>query len=406
MGVAASQASDADADTEDLPLAFHSPQVWTITCRQLFSMNLFSSELLLFQPDCRRFCPSGEKCALLARPQHAELFLHTSKLALEADAASLPPSTYSDGGPMSQPLPNVSTVWQLSTKEGESSAMPAALTGRRVIFWVHGFRQRYFRVVNVADHLRSATDDASGSPPLVVSFVWPCHSKKAAFSLARRSSQQAAPLLAAALRALRTAGCHVTLVGHSLGCRVALGALLCERPESRERPSREQTPPRLCDDLLLLGAAVSCNALSLSGEFPLARLSTGHVTVLHSSRDEVLASHFALGEFASGARLGAKALGLVGPVGIDFTSPENQETISSIDVSDSVPAHNPNQWLLSRAVIEQIAHPPAQRKMMHATQPHKRQRLPVPGMHSTVCAPCEPGQQPTPKQLDSLSDEK
>ena len=39
---------------------------------------------------------------------------------------------------------------------------------------------------------------------------------------------RAAPRLAATLRALRAAGCRVTLACHSMGCRVALQALVLD----------------------------------------------------------------------------------------------------------------------------------------------------------------------------------
>eukprot|EP00966_Prymnesium_polylepis_P045955 1063626-Prymnesium_polylepis.1 len=55
---------------------------------------------------------------------------------------------------MSVSLPHVTRAWALPEEAaGSATTVPDALRGRRVFVWVHGFRQRYFRVIGVASHL-------------------------------------------------------------------------------------------------------------------------------------------------------------------------------------------------------------------------------------------------------------
>ena len=212
------------------------------------------------------------------------------------------------------------------------------------MLWVHGFRQRYFRVVSVAHHLlkRFRDADAADAGPVVMPFLWPCHEHGLAYALARAEAQRSAPRLAATLAALRRARAgRVAVVAHSLGCRTALAAL-----------SGGGAGAAGCDHLVLLGGAVAADALADGGEFARGRVRARRVSVLHSDHDEVLRSYFALGEasaLAGGGGGAAKAaIGLVGPArplaaGVD-----------AADVTATVPCHNPNAWLLSEEVMLRV----------------------------------------------------
>eukprot|EP00324_Dicrateria_rotunda_P009633 CAMPEP_0206175742 /NCGR_PEP_ID=MMETSP1474-20131121/55918_1 /ASSEMBLY_ACC=CAM_ASM_001110 /TAXON_ID=97495 /ORGANISM="Imantonia sp., Strain RCC918" /LENGTH=107 /DNA_ID=CAMNT_0053586219 /DNA_START=20 /DNA_END=339 /DNA_ORIENTATION=- len=87
-------------------------------------------------------------------------------------------------------LPHVPTAWAVTEGNVEALAddIPPMLHGRSIIVWVHGFRQRYFRVIGLASHLAhrlAATPADAGQAPTVLAFLWPCHKKRAAYARAR-----------------------------------------------------------------------------------------------------------------------------------------------------------------------------------------------------------------------------
>lgn len=227
-----------------------------------------------------------------------------------------------------------------------AAELPQPLRGaRRIFLWVHGFRQGYLRVINVAAHLahQMGIEEGDAAGAAVVACLWPCHKKKLAYGLARADAREAGHRLRLLLDALANASAEVVLVAHSMGCRVALHALLAES---------ESAPP-LCSRAVLLGAAVDAKCLAAGGEFELPRLRvSGTLVAAYSRHDETLAKHFWLGEATSGGGLWSTALGLVGAHGL---SPADGETVVSVDVSASVPCHNPNAWLKSAEVRQQIS---------------------------------------------------
>lgn len=182
----------------------------------------------------------------------------------------------------------------------------------------------------------------------MVAFLWPSQKQKAAYVRARGDALRAAPLLAQLLCSLRAAGCQATMAAHSLGCRVALAALL------RATTAEAEADQHLCTHLVLLGAAVPADALAAGGDFPRGRLAAAAVTVFFSAHDSVLRSYFPLGEAASG-RLGG-LLGLGSPaMGLGGVLEPLPAGCASIDVSATVREHNPNLWLLSATVRDHIA---------------------------------------------------
>ena len=84
--------------------------------------------------------------------------------------------------------------------------------------------------------------------------------------------------------------------------------------------------------------------------------SASHVSVLFSRHDDVLRRHFPHGEAISQGKIGAQPLGMLGSSRADSPQlPAGGVTLSNCDVSATVPGHNPNQWLLSPAVMACIA---------------------------------------------------
>lgn len=377
------------AEVAALPRPRRSDELWVASCRPVSSLCEFTPYTLIFQPDCRLFCPSGERCKV-PHQSHRDLFIHTSVRAIRAEAAAAPPTAVRNQAAFSfhttqsarqrfgteLTVPHVPECWAYPEEEAaEDWALPAALQGRRVFVWVHGFRQKYFRVVSIASHLQHRLPPAEDGtvPPLVLAFAWPCHSAKVAYVPARTDAMRAAPRLRRLLCALRRAGADVSVVAHSMGCRVALQALL--QPEGDGSGSVSQgggagdaaARRPLCGHLHLLGAAVDADVLGEGGEFARERLEAGAVTVYSSRHDETLRDHYKLGETVSGNASRAAALGLVGA----HPRAAPVAGVETVDVSASVAGHNPNGWLLSPEVADRIAGPGAARAAPPASAPRR-----------------------------------
>ncbi|CAK9023211.1 unnamed protein product [Durusdinium trenchii] len=128
----------------------------------------------------------------------------------------------------------------------------------------HGFRFNLMRVVRTSYALRQLTKDLPcAQSALILSFVWPSHRQRKSYSKARGHACDSAQYFATLLLLLSQLGCSVHVVAHSLGCRVAMAALL-ELEEARETCVQLKY-------MALLGGAVAREALEPEGEFPLRR---------------------------------------------------------------------------------------------------------------------------------------
>jgi hypothetical protein len=180
------------------------------------------------------------------------------------------------------------------------------LKGKRVLFLVCGFNvvdptDAYCRI---ASHVEDMYDE--------VVFVWYPGSKwPLAFWLAMWRAPKAGRMLAELLGAL---DCTIDLEVHSLGCRVALEAILYGLR---------------CRNLILAGAAVPNEALALNARFGWCVANTKRVLVAYSKHDEVLAKAGRLGLFNT-------PLGLSGPEPGRKMLPQ----VTVVDCSSSVHKHN------------------------------------------------------------------
>lgn len=331
-----------------LPPPTYDERLWAASCRPVSSLNRFSETVLCFQPDSCLICPNGLNCGLrrgLGCQRHNDLFIHASSETIRASTAAAKPVPVANHPGRTVMLPRVKDCYEL---QAHAVCIPPGLRHRHVHVWVHGFRQRFFRVIAVASHLVHQLASHSGqesSAPSVVAFLWPCHARKAAYGLARADAMRAAPHLRTTLQALTAAGCHVTVIAHSMGSRVALQALTEVASGARE----EGLPP-LCAELILLGAAVDAGCLTARAEFDRTLVRAAQVHVLFSANDEVLKAGFRLGEAMSGKGVAGRALGLHGVLGGALP-----EATTNVDVSSSVDGHNPNSWLLSPDVMAVIS---------------------------------------------------
>jgi len=165
---------------------------------------------------------------------------------------------------------------------------------------------------------------------------------------ARRSADQAASELTRLLELLSARGCFITIAAHSLGCRVALQALL--------KTSDVENGHHVCSHLFLLAAAVQANALAPSGEFPRTRVSAQEITAMYTVQDKVLRGYFGAGENVANL-LGCHFRDVhrkVAAIGLDGVATPIPAKCSSINQSDAVCGHNPNIWLMSPDVMGYI----------------------------------------------------
>ena len=338
--------------------------------------------------------------------------MHLAPETLAAEAAASPPTVVVNKPSLEVgTIPRVPSCIALPLADA-AQEMPQVLhTARRIFVYVHGFRQGFQRVINVASHLALrvgidthdgatyGTDEGGGSA--VIAFLWPSHKRKFAYSLARSDAREAGLRLRLVLESLMARGSthsasgptdlEVVVVAHSMGCRVALHALLDDeqapagfkpagmggKPVGTGGGASASNPnaaphghPPLCSRLVLLGAAVDANVLAPSGEFPRSRLRVGReVIAAYSQHDETLSNYFWFGELASGGGLWSSALGLVGVRGIaerggdaaaggsgngSGGDSDSGVLLTSADMSESVGGHNPNLWLKSAAVLALI----------------------------------------------------
>ncbi|CAK9084110.1 unnamed protein product [Durusdinium trenchii] len=254
-------------------------------------------------------------------------------------------------------LPFVPKCWLIPTREAlHASEFPDALRGRDVVVFVHGFRFNLMRVVRTSYALRQLTKDLPcAQSALILSFVWPSHRQRKSYSKARGHACDSAQYFATLLLLLSQLGCSVHVVAHSLGCRVAMAALL-ELEEARETCVQLKY-------MALLGGAVAREALEPEGEFPLRRLSAAQIDVFYSQKDSVLLKYFRLGEgvdaFFSTGRTSAmsEALGLRGPVNatMEATAGTAGTSLTAFEVTEEVHAHSAECYILAPTFAKRLA---------------------------------------------------
>eukprot|EP00927_Polykrikos_kofoidii_P064052 TRINITY_DN59064_c0_g1_i1.p1 TRINITY_DN59064_c0_g1~~TRINITY_DN59064_c0_g1_i1.p1 ORF type:complete len:405 (-),score=41.88 TRINITY_DN59064_c0_g1_i1:32-1246(-) len=353
MGTASSA---ADQEVDNFPPPRYDASLWMASCRPVSSTRRFSKSTLLFQPDCRVFCLNGPNCRLLHGPHgqvHREHFIHTTGAAIRASAVRdqqyNPRTVVVNNAGANVSVPHVRQCWSVGFSDGEERAVLLdSLTRKTVIVWVHGFRQKFYPVVNIGNHLRHRFDSAEiPVRPSVVTFLWPAYGHFWEYKSARSNAALAATRLTILLQMLRDHDCRITVVGHSMGCRVALAALA---QESASVAARNRD---LCKHLVLIAAAVASDSLSDVGEFPRDRIAAEQLSVVSSQRDDVLRDFFPKGEALFGSLTGLSRT----PVALGFSGPALPlpPDVFHFDASDEVGNHGPNVAIASPAVMRCIS---------------------------------------------------
>jgi len=313
MGNAPGSPKQSDMSTRnsdaDQQRAIFCDNVWMISCRPMLApCDNFSPETSLFQPDTRILSNSYEYS--YDRELDGYRVEHTVT------------QNMSDIGEGSQNL------------YGGQDSFPRNST---VLLYVHGFRQTYEKVYRTVDHWRNRTQDML----TVVGFLWPCHIKHVAYAKARDKTVGAAQRLRLALQYLLSRGNQVHIFAHSLGCRVALAALLDS--------GLFRYGDGAMGGLFLAAPAVASDSLGEEGEFPAHRIAAQSVTVFHSLKDDVLRQALPVMAVLPGLldmrpRAETKALGYKGPSG------KVDQKVCVIDVSSTVPMHRIHVYIASPEV--------------------------------------------------------
>lgn len=167
------------------------------------------------------------------------------------------------------------------------------IRGKRVCILVHGYNNEFFEVCDAYQIMESKIhSDLPAAFDLVLGYTWPggdhklewWDAKSRANAVARRFRQLLESLCAVSV---------IDLISHSLGARVCLKAL-------------KEASGQLVRNYYCMAGAVDNESLETDEEFYLALTSLGKIFVLHSARDEVLATAYRAAEFDN-------ALGLFGP---------------------------------------------------------------------------------------------
>jgi pimeloyl-ACP methyl ester carboxylesterase len=259
----------------------------------------------------------------------------------------------------------VSRTWSLGNNytfqnEGE---LPDVLKNKQVLIFVHGHRTRFLKATAALSHLSLRAPSAT-----IVGYIWPAHSRKESYALARtKASTEAADRLQALLIALQRLGNSIHIISHSMGARLTLHALSLTRPiDSENEEGPQSLPLRPIQSFFMLGAAVPSNAFlasqttSPSNSWNYRSLLAHQIVNCYSSQDEVLSSAFQWAEaFAQYSILAlfdkeTRAMGSVGIVKDSLLESDLSRRLHDLDVSQEVPTHSVHAYLASGTFISYL----------------------------------------------------
>lgn len=360
-------------DLSTVPMPSYDDRLWAVMCRPQERMSKFTQSTVLFQPDCRQFCKNGLECKKLRMADandeaHCEVFLHVPKEQLQAaillDQECQERAKYATDELHKDPsLPHPPRVLPDpgSTHAGsveEALVMPH-FHNRVVVVFVHGFKPGSYMSVTAKSRLflRALTEVCQGQrcQPLVVSFMWPARKRVVSYVPAYSNAKRASSRLVHLLSTLRSLNCRVIVVAHSLGARVALGALTMPMEIVRA----DEVNISLCDHLILCAAALPCDVLAEKGEFPRGCIAAPKITVFYSRHDAVLRASFGLVEafrvgYKKSLRKGKAQLNnTMGCRGIAQPLPAD---CACINVSQDIDKHNALHWLLCPDLLQTVKH--------------------------------------------------
>jgi hypothetical protein len=185
---------------------------------------------------------------------------------------------------------------------------------------------------------------------------------------------------------LRSNGNTVSVLAHSLGCRVVLHALHRQFPQlplqesahyiHQEPQATAHTPQRggrgasrvqfanidasfsavtpAVSNVFLLGAAIPANCLAKHGPFPAQELNCNAIHVFHSKHDDVLSGKYVLGEIFHTMATPFSLPWLLSPMGLEGVANPVPFKCFDHDVSETVFGHKPFLWISSLQVLSRV----------------------------------------------------
>lgn len=181
-----------------------------------------------------------------------------------------------------------------NTKKNLSmSDLVTEVSGKRICILVHGYNNEFFEVCDAYQIMEEKIHtDLPSIYEEVIGYTWPggdhklewWDAKSRANAVARRFRQ---------LLELLSEKSEIDIISHSLGARVSLKAL-------------KEASKKIVKNYYCMAGAIDNESLEIGKEFYPALLSAERVFIMHSARDEVLATAYRAAEFDN-------ALGLFGP---------------------------------------------------------------------------------------------
>jgi hypothetical protein len=210
----------------------------------------------------------------------------------------------------------MSAIHRLSVRSGSTkdvaslicpvSSVEALKASRRALILVHGFANSEMAATSSYEGFVRRIDDLVWPRSLqdvtkIFGFHWPGDSRiplvnQLTYSLRVPVATAAGIMLGELLRSVPKL-CHVTLVAHSLGCRVALKALTVLSSKAADDPWRPERSGPIVDAVHLMAAAVPSSEILSEDVFDLANQK---IYVWYSWRDLVLAAAFPAGQLPFG----------------------------------------------------------------------------------------------------------
>jgi esterase/lipase superfamily enzyme len=166
------------------------------------------------------------------------------------------------------------------------------LRGKTICLLVHGYNNEHDEVRDAYQILERNIKAKISSYDLVVGYSWPGGNRSLEWWDAKSRANAVARRFRLLLESLSPQS-QIDVISHSLGARVSLKAL-------------KDATQELVRNYYCMAGAVDNESIEIDEEFYLALNSLNKLYVLHSARDEVLATAYRVAEFDN-------ALGLFGP---------------------------------------------------------------------------------------------
>lgn len=218
-----------------------------------------------------------------------------------------------------------------STKTYTPAELITEISGKRICILVHGYNNEFFEVCDAYQILDAKIQSQlAGIYDIVIGYTWPGGDHGLEWLSAKSRANAVARRFRHLLESLSESS-SIDLISHSLGARICLKAF-------------KEASKILVNNYYCMAASIDNESLEPNEEFHLSLDAVKRVFVMHSARDEVLATAYRVAEFDN-------ALGLYGPENKDAV--EASANIYVANCKRVVPNHG--GYKRSNAVFDYIA---------------------------------------------------